>query len=302
MKSRSFIVAQSLQGLLALQALVFFFSSVSADEFSFCVAGDRGSERVRVITHQGESKEEMRAIAQREGCEDTCSVFCVASDASEQICGNTDGRVYDTFQANRHTFCEYSDHTPYSDAEVEINLTSTFSPDINHIEEKNSSIVGAANNFLKKSNCPLVISSRYPVAILPQSYVGVSISGKSELDSLLRYPGDIKFIPTIHFCGEKLSTMSLDHLGDDVIEECSSRDFASMIVSDSSAPVQAIMMLRGIWHLAGEKESTGDVDRYTPSDPVLMIPESPLLSENYDAFHITPGQCLKMIIYARQRT
>ncbi|WP_210384816.1 hypothetical protein [Rhizobium sp. PEPV16] len=121
------------------------------------------------------------------------------------------------------------------------------------------------------------------------------------MESLFRYPGTIKLVPEIKFCGTQLRTNSIDGEGDEHIEECASKDFDSVAIPHREPNMTALLALRGLSDLASIKDSTSDADALTIADPTILIPESPVLAGDFSKFRVLGVQCAKLMRYLRDR-
>jgi hypothetical protein len=270
-----------------------------AQTFEFCVIGDTGSGRLKIVMQGDGTRAKAENIAEKRLCQDTCGLYCAATAFTQKQCGGQTELLVDLAHAQSKTFCEDENGRPVESKKPILSISVAVFPNVSATRNEINDVVSYANRLFQSISCPIEFSLS-DLGEMPSAYRDVTISGDAELKATLKYPADIKVASTIRFCPGTLQTSSIDGEGNDVIDECTSRDYSSMILTKASPSLLAILALRGYGHLAGIEESTDDSERYTLADSTLLIPDSPILAGHYDMFKISRSQCVKLIRYARK--
>ena len=190
--------------------VLFETENARSAEYNFCVFSELGSGRIKVIVNDSDPREEAKIVAERSLCGASCAMFCAASEFVQQDCGDQEEWVEDTTHARSKIYCENEDGSSPIRSDLTLNVQVALSPDVDSSSQSIAKTFSIANSFLTKSQCPLKLAIQEPVNRLPNDYKGLAISDVGELNALLRYPGDVKFVSQVNFCGDNLSTPSQD--------------------------------------------------------------------------------------------
>lgn len=296
-------LSQSLpRNALRIVASLFVVLSVTVqargEEFRFCTTDDLGAiGNIRVLGAR--SKKDARLAAESQFCSRNCtSVVCSGVDFKQQECGSNPESKIDLRKAQSKMFCESADGSSRPKtvrAQIEIALL----PGVSKAAMKVASVLRVANQILSRNQCPLLLE---PAAVteMPSAFRDFRIYDEKTLKLVARYPGDVKFSSGLSYCGGGRSTLTLDGAGQDRFLQCTLTKFYTTIIVADEDPTGAVLLLRGLAHMAGVEESTDPGLAYTLADPDLLIPASPLLEGKIDRLGVTKGQCVAMARYARQ--
>jgi hypothetical protein len=276
--------------------------SSMATEFRFCVFDEKSSSIIRIIGGTELRKEQARTRAEARFCELSCSQACAAVDFSESLCGREpESPPFDLTRAQSHVFCETRDGKSAPKDGFSAAIRALLGPGYSGNGSSVAKVVQIANGILSKYECPLRFKLDGVAAPMPQAFVGLAILDVKALKAVAHYPGSVKFVGSIGFCGTNPSTLTLDGNGREVIKECTVAEYSTVLLGDDSPSKSAILLLRGYGHLAQiEPDRSADL-AYTLADPDLLIPSSPLLEGKIDQFRVTKHQCVQLARYAIER-
>jgi hypothetical protein len=272
---------------------------VHADEFRFCTIDDYGAVgNIKVLG--AHSKEAAREVAESKFCNRNCvSVICAGMDFDQQQCGNSPQTTIELGRAQSQMFCEYKDGSSVNRGDLIAKLKFAIVPEITRPEARIASVVRRTNTLLSKSQCPLIIEAAEISAMLP-AFSKFRIGDENALKLIAQYPGDFKFVGNLEFCGNAPSTHTVNAEGRERVVECTLPKFFTSIVAEEDDALAAVLILRGLAHMAGVEESNEPKLAYTLADPDLLIPASPLLEGKVERLRITKPQCVQIARYSRR--
>jgi hypothetical protein len=226
-------------------------------------------------------------------------LICAAIDFDKNVCGDQPELFVDLRHAQSNYFCEDEQGRPLKKLKVNVQSRVVVAPDYPNPVSEILQTVEAANGYLNENNCPLQFLLVGSVGELPEVFRGLEIDTSQTLKVYAQYPGTIKFVRGIRYCGPNPSTLTLNRSGEELIKECSVPDYYTTIVATYPPRLAAILLLRGYGHLAGLNADRRNESQYTLADPDMLIPSSPILDGRLDAFKITKYQCVNLVKYAR---
>jgi hypothetical protein len=288
----------SLRQIMRLLFILFLFlgsPSALTREYHLCVLTDDEIGNVRLMDPDDQHNNTVKADAETEYCEASCSSICSATDFNADLCGGQlEQRLtpYDDFRSR--TICEGKKASTVATT-ITARVAKSFPSGI----QGATAVIDSANKLLEANQCPLLFKYDSPLPLLPPAFDTLKIDEATQLNRFAHYPGKFKFVEKIGYCERTKATFSLDHDGNELIWSCAAPTYGSALISYQPVQISAILLLRTYAQLAEVGfENTGTA--LTLLDPDLFIPISPLLEGKMQQFHISKSQCIQLLRYAKR--
>ena len=180
---------------------------------------------MRIFGNADLDNERAQAQAEARFCEMRCGQVCAALEFNERQCGKEPETTFDPSRPQSHYYCETPDGKSLPRNGFFTTIRALVSPSYSGTVSSISSIIQMTNDILARNECPLHFRTDNEVHEMPLVFERLQINDASALKAFAQYPGTVKFVNEIGYCGSNPSSLTLDGNGQEVIKECIIPDY-----------------------------------------------------------------------------